>query len=46
MYMENKNMFDRDALGVMSPGKWQTITDVLEKKRFEASDYNDSHVVW
>lgn len=46
VYMENKNMFDRDALRVLSPGKFQTITDVLEKEHFEASNYNDTHVVW
>uniref|UniRef100_A0A1B6MGP5 Uncharacterized protein n=1 Tax=Graphocephala atropunctata TaxID=36148 RepID=A0A1B6MGP5_9HEMI len=45
-YLENRAMFDRDALRVISPGPWQNITEVLENEKFEPTDYTDSHIVW
>lgn len=39
-------MFDRDALRVVSPGKWKTISEVLDREQFQPTEYSDSHIVW
>lgn len=46
LYIENRFMFDRDALRVVSSGKWKTISEVLDRKQFEPTEYSDSHIIW
>ncbi|XP_054268529.1 uncharacterized protein LOC128990247 [Macrosteles quadrilineatus] len=45
-YLENKDMFDRDALRVVSPGELETIADVLEDEHFQSTELSDLHIAW
>jgi len=46
LYQDNRAMFDRDAQRVMSPGPWQSITQVLQDPHLQPSQHSDSHIVW